>query len=68
VRATRYRGFGDDAAIPGTVPGKPASNPREGRRIVMNEQVGERGTGTGYREGIVGTFLVALMLFTFLFL
>ena len=31
----------------------------------MNEQVGER--GTGYREGIVGTFLVALMLFTFLF-
>jgi hypothetical protein len=34
----------------------------------MNEQVGERGTGTGYREGIVGTFLVALMLFTFLFL
>ena len=34
----------------------------------MNEQVGERGTGTGYHEGIVGTFLVALMLFTFLFL
>ena len=32
----------------------------------MNEQVGER--GTGYREGIVGTFLVALMLFTFFFL
>jgi hypothetical protein len=34
----------------------------------MNERVGERGTGAGYREGIVGTFLVALMLFTFLFL
>jgi len=32
----------------------------------MNEQIGEG--GTGYREGIVGTFLVALMLFTFLFL
>jgi hypothetical protein len=32
----------------------------------MNERVGER--GTGYREGIVGTFLVALMFFTFVFL
>jgi len=35
----------------------------------MNERVGKRGgSGTGYREGIVGTFLVALMLFTFFFL
>jgi hypothetical protein len=32
----------------------------------MNEQIVER--GTGFREGIVGTFLVALMLFAFLFL
>jgi hypothetical protein len=34
----------------------------------MNERVGKWGTETGSREGIVGTFLVALMLFTFLFL
>ena len=34
----------------------------------MNEQVGDRGRGTGYREGMVGPFLVALILFPFLFL